>query len=273
MNKQLAVRHFFPFILFVSLLLIISLATIGLVPATTLATQAGAEELRGKVIKVDGRLVRIVMESKMWARVGDTVRLGKTMSGFDELIFMAGEWTVTEVTSKYVQAEAGAGASGTPGRDYVAVIRSANPQPRPVAGTGVTSDKRKEIVSKKPPVDAAAIYKEALKYHNGDGVQKDEKRAFRLFKEAGEMGHGSAQRYVGWMYQKGQGVAVDYQRAVRFYEKACDGGNISGCGNLGYMYENGKGVTKDYGRAVELYEKACKTGHQWSCDKLKEFGK
>ena len=50
--------------------------------------------------------------------------------GFDGLIFMAGEWTVTKVTSTYALAEAGAGVSGTPALGYVAVIQSANAQSR-----------------------------------------------------------------------------------------------------------------------------------------------
>lgn len=92
--------------------------------------QTGPGELLGKVIGIDGRIVRIVMESGMRPTVGDTVRIGQSMPGFDGLIFMAGEWTVTKITSNYVLAEAGADVSGTPGQDYIAIIRSASPQSR-----------------------------------------------------------------------------------------------------------------------------------------------
>ncbi len=96
-------------------------------PAETLPTRTGPEELHGKVVGFDGRSVRIAMESEMLPKVGDTVRLGQSMAGFDELIFMAGEWTVTGIDANQVSAEAGTGASGTPGRGYVAVFPPVNP--------------------------------------------------------------------------------------------------------------------------------------------------
>jgi hypothetical protein len=96
-------------------------------PARTLPTRTGTEELRGKVVGVDGRSVRIAMESEMLPKVGDTVGLGQSMAGFDELIFMAGEWTVTGIAANQVSAEAGAGVSGTPGRGYVAVFPPVDP--------------------------------------------------------------------------------------------------------------------------------------------------
>ena len=102
-------------------------ATMAPPPERALPARTGTEELRGKVIGVDGRSLRIAMESDMLPRVGDTVRLGQSMAGFDELIFMTGEWTVTGIAANQVSAEAGVGASGTPGRGYVAVFPPADP--------------------------------------------------------------------------------------------------------------------------------------------------
>lgn len=91
------------------------------------AIRTGTGELRGEVVGVDGRVVRIAMEPGTRAAVGDTVRFGQKVAGFEEMIFMSGEWTVTEITVDVTLAEPGAGTEGTPGRGYVALIRPPNP--------------------------------------------------------------------------------------------------------------------------------------------------
>jgi TPR repeat protein len=272
-----------------------TIATTVLAPTTTPAPQTGPQELRGKVIRVDGRLVRIVIESEMWPRVGDTVRLGQTMSGFDELIFMAGEWTVTEVTSEYIQAEASAGASGTPGRDYVAVIRSANPQKRasiaPVEkvsekkaderfdlalklweGRNISQDREKSLqliqqgVREGHPVSMRAL---GWIYERGEGgIAQDYTIAVKWYRKAADAGAPNAYNLLGKLYEQGNGVKQSYSDAAKLYEEACNGGVAQGCTNLGYMYRTGKGVKQDYARAIELYEKGCGGGNARGCTNL-----
>jgi len=46
------------------------------------------------------------------------------------------------------------------------------------------------------------------------------------------------------MYYNGEGTEKDYKKAYTLYKKACDQGNTLACNNLGIMYDNGQGVEK-----------------------------
>src|SRR5260370_12019002 len=62
---------------------------------------------------------------------------------------------------------------------------------------------------------------------------------------------------LGLMYEEGNGAEKDAKRAEELYRRACDGGHANGCTNLGVLYQNGVGVAKDTGRAAKLYQGAC----------------
>lgn len=227
---------------------------------------------RGKVIMLRGQDVTIQLDKgQPGAAEGDIVELSFSAAGE---VIPVGTWRVSVVKRDGIVEAKPLDPKGKPniGMDAQITLDPNRPKTKRSTLDSSTGEKSQKK-SKTPPVDAAAIYKEALKYHNGNGVQKDEKRAFRLFKEAGEMGHASAQVFVGYMYSTGKGVKQDYHRAVELYKQACDGGNARGCGNLGWMLYQGRGMGADQVRGRKLMEKACKMGNQWSCDKLKEFGK
>lgn len=98
-----------------------------------------------------------------------------------------------------------------------------------------------------------------LKYVNGEGMAKDENRAFVLFTEACECGEPRACSNLGMMYEKGNGVPKDDKRAVAMYTKACEGFKPA-CTNLGVKHASGEGVPQDKKRAAELFKIACFTG-------------
>ena len=54
-------------------------------------------------------------------------------------------------------------------------------------------------------------------YRDGEGAEKDEKRAVELFTLAADQGHPKAQFNLGIMYDEGQGVDKDEKRAFEFY--------------------------------------------------------
>ena len=80
----------------------------------------------------------------------------------------------------------------------------------------------------KPPAKALLGREEAAKrYQEGLGLEQrgDDKGALRAFLEAGESGHGLAQRKLGEIYDRGgSAVERDYETALRWYQKAREQG-------------------------------------------------
>lgn len=225
-------------------------------------------ELRGTVIRVEGQDVRIEITSQMWPRIGDTLQLGSSVPGLDGLAFMAGEWTVTEVTPDYVLAEAGPGVERTPARDYQAIIQSANPQPRPVAGTGTGTGGPGATVTGggggggkgdvfDEPIDldeAAALYDGLL-----GALEANEPTREEYFERA-RAGDPEAQNQVGVYHARGDGVQQSYEEAARWYRLAADQGSLYAMTNLGGMYEKGEGVPQDAAEAVAWFRRAADQG-------------
>jgi TPR repeat protein len=103
----------------------------------------------------------------------------------------------------------------------------------------------------------------------GEGVPKDEKRAFRLFKKACDGGSVPGCGCLGRMFLNGTGVPVDKARAAGIWEKACDGGDLVSCTSLGVIIASGAdGVPKDEARARALYGRACSAGEAFGCSNL-----
>jgi TPR repeat protein len=88
--------------------------------------------------------------------------------------------------------------------------------------------------------DADTQYKLGRMYYNGDGVQKDEKKAFELWQKAADQRHARAQFYLGLMYEEGWGVQQDDRKAIEWYQKAADQGDAVAKFNLGRMYANSR---------------------------------
>jgi TPR repeat protein len=111
----------------------------------------------------------------------------------------------------------------------------------------------------------------AATYAFGQGVDKDETRATRLYEHACDMKDPSACVFAGQMHEFARGVEKDDAKAARFYERACDLQWAPGCYNLGIMYERGTGVALDRVKAGELYQRACTAGAQISCEKARQM--
>jgi len=103
-------------------------------------------------------------------------------------------------------------------------------------------------------------------YEDGRGVSVDYKKAYDLYKEAGNGGFAKGFNAIGNLYTQGRGVPHDNKRASVFYTKSCDKGEGWGCFNLAELYEKGFGVSRDYNRARALYKKACDGGVKKSCN-------
>ena len=80
----------------------------------------------------------------------------------------------------------------------------------------------------KPPAKALLGPDEMVKrYREGRALERrgDERGAFKAFLEAGESGHGLAQRKLGEIYDRGNSaVERDYETALRWYQRAREQG-------------------------------------------------
>src|SRR5687768_11588947 len=61
-------------------------------------------------------------------------------------------------------------------------------------------------------------------------------------------------RHLGYCYQRGIGTEKNEKKAFELYKEAAKGGNITTINDLAYCYEYGIGTEKDKIRAFELYK-------------------
>ncbi len=103
-------------------------------------------------------------------------------------------------------------------------------------------------------------YDTAIKYINGNGKPKDEKKGFELLKLAAERDHVISQTLVGDYYLYGTIPEKDFNQSFYWYNKAAEQGYALAQNNLGMQYLNGEGVEKDTEKAMELFKKAASQG-------------
>lgn len=111
------------------------------------------------------------------------------------------------------------------------------------------------------PISPEEQYNLGARYHDGDGVPKDTKKAVYWFQKAAMQGHISAQYRLGFCYQYGLGVTKDMSWSYFWYCKAADQGYAAAQNNLGIFYECGNFVTEDPQLAVYWYRKAAEQGY------------
>ena len=104
-------------------------------------------------------------------------------------------------------------------------------------------------------------YDLALKYKDGVGVDKDDNKAFELFKKSAEGGHLDGINMLGECYYNGIGTSIDRQMALELFQKAANFGSSAAEYNLGYIYMDGKTVEKDYDKSTEYFTRSIKGGY------------
>jgi hypothetical protein len=93
-------------------------------------------------------------------------------------------------------------------------------------------------------------------YNYGIGTENNETKAFELYKEAGEKDHIISMFMLGYCYQYGIGTEKNELNAFILYEIAANRGHVNSISNLGYCYQFGIGTIKNEIEAIELYKKA-----------------
>ena len=85
--------------------------------------------------------------------------------------------------------------------------------------------------------DAIAVYNLGCYYNSGmlpqHGFSQDIAKALKLYHRAGDLGYSKAYCNVGIAYHDGTGVEVDQKKAIHYYELAAMGGDVEARHNLG----------------------------------------
>lgn len=95
---------------------------------------------------------------------------------------------------------------------------------------------------------------------SGNGVPLSYSKALEWFKFPLDQGDSDTQVYVGWLHEKGFGVPKDNSKAAEYYALAAEQGNSTAQHNLGNFYEQGLGVPKDENKAFEYYSLSAQQG-------------
>ncbi|RHZ88297.1 hypothetical protein Glove_23g86 [Diversispora epigaea] len=105
-----------------------------------------------------------------------------------------------------------------------------------------------------------ALTEIACYYENGLGVEKNDEKAFKLYLKSAEKGILVAQYKVGCCYFDGIGTPKDAAKGFFWYGKSALGGNIGAMCKVGDCYCNGIGVDRDYQKAFKWFLKAAEKG-------------
>ena len=137
--------------------------------------------------------------------------------------------------------------------------------------------------------DAQAIYNLGVFYSEGlYGLPQDHAKASELYHQAGELGHTRSYFNIGILYYNGDGVERDEKKALHYWELAAMGGDTEARHNLGYseyykksnwdralkhwliaagggsdnsvkgiqqLYMDGYATKEDYTKALQTYQK------------------
>ena len=95
----------------------------------------------------------------------------------------------------------------------------------------------------------------------GEGVAKDERRAFELYEQAAEANYSLAYSGLGEMLMQGVGTSRDSSQAIVWFRRAVSAGVVEAHYQLGLAYDMGTGVGVNAAAAVAQYEVAARQGH------------
>lgn len=96
-----------------------------------------------------------------------------------------------------------------------------------------------------PSSIAVVDYERGLAYAFGEGVPRDQSRAFDYFRRPAEQGHASAQYRLGIAYAYGDGTTQDKAQAMEWYRRAALQGHSIAQRNLAIMYQEGDGIPEN----------------------------
>ena len=115
---------------------------------------------------------------------------------------------------------------------------------------------------------AEELYELGLKYHDGNGVPQDSKKALDLYRQSAEQGYAQAQYLLGLYYKNDltdiPNESIDLKKSAEWLKKAAEQNHSGGQFHLALAYRNGDGVPKDNKKSMELCYKAAVQGHDYA---------
>lgn len=121
-----------------------------------------------------------------------------------------------------------------------------------------------------------AQFRLAQQLADGDGIKKDEKRAFELYQTAANQGHLLALTFLGLCHERGTGTPRDLARGVECFLKAAKQDVPLAMHCLGECYFEGRGVEANPGKGIKWYQRGVELGDVGCVAQLAdcyEFGK
>jgi|GEM_PF-5770409 len=101
--------------------------------------------------------------------------------------------------------------------------------------------------------NSTAMYKIAVMYECGYGVDKDDMDALRWYRRSAHDGYSKAMYELGYRYEQGQGVEEDDEEAIQWFRSAARAGDASAMHSLGEHFDRGSGVEKN-GDSADYWE-------------------
>jgi hypothetical protein len=108
--------------------------------------------------------------------------------------------------------------------------------------------------------DADAQNRLAIRYENGDGVQKNLTEAFNWFVKSANSGNKHGQHNLGAQYFYGKGTDRNYDKAFYWFSVANKNNSLPAKRMLGFMYYEGSGTESNYDKSAELFLQAAVKG-------------
>lgn len=111
----------------------------------------------------------------------------------------------------------------------------------------------------------------AVRYLDGDGVNRDASTPAWLFRQAAKGGHIHSQYNLGVLHARDVGVAQDDATAVQWFRKAADQGVDQAQFNLGVLYAEGRGISRKLVQAYMWYRRAAAQRHAEAAESLERI--
>ena len=121
------------------------------------------------------------------------------------------------------------------------------------------TDALRDLTAKAEQGDAAAQLTLAVRYRDGEGVEKDSAAAMRWAHRAADQGHADAMDFVGHAFFRGIDVPHRPEIAFGYFQAAAEK-SAQGAFNLGQCYYAAQGPAQDIPRALEVWKKAAALG-------------
>lgn len=138
------------------------------------------------------------------------------------------------------------------------------------SGLGVDEDKS---IAKKWFKKAALMGLKTAMFNLGVIYKKENyiEKSLKWYTKAADSGLKTAINSIGKIYYNGEGVEKDYKKAVEWYIKGSELGSDESMYFLGIAYFEGKGVNKNWERSKELWERAAELGNSEAKKELEVF--